>query len=374
MASAELQVIGAVSPVALARRVYWERRPGERRERTPAAGELISRRRCCHPVAGELRRMKVRRIQRNSAQEGRLCVNCGYSLPAARADSDAVAWYWHCRACFQLAAEDLDLVVDQHEGAPIRIYQCRNCGTQRSCRPGWLTRCPVCLDERSHGSLITDAARRLRAEQAGDTALQLQTRLLNAASGHDTDQATVEASAALVLATAIRRAERPGWDILATDVHGLPWTGTKTASTSHGTWARHQTCGTIAKLRSGTVDCPACGPAEGSRTHLARRDDPYLLYLVTHRRWQKFGIGDQRRVRTHQRGGAEVIRVLQAPFAHVVAAEMALKRRHRDQIAGQGRRGMIRSFGEGTEVTRRKANINLTDVLPSGEDVTHWFR
>jgi len=152
-----------------------------------------------------------------------------------------------------------------------------------------MTRCPVCLDERSHGPLITDAAQRFRTMQANDTAFQLQTQVLSAAAGHDTDQATVEASAALVLATAVRRAERPGWDILATDVHGLPWTGAKTASTSHGTWARHQACGTIAKLHPGTVDCPVCGPAEDSRTHLARRGDPYLLYLVTHGRWQNSG-------------------------------------------------------------------------------------
>jgi hypothetical protein len=236
-----------------------------------------------------------------------------------------------------------------------------------------MTRCPVCLDERSHGPLIADAAQRFRTMQGSDTTLQLQTQVLSAAAGRDTDQAAVEASAALALATAVRRAERPGWDILATDVHGLPWTGTKTTNTSHGTWARHQSCGTIAKLHAGTIDCPACGPAEGSRTHLARRDDPYLLYLVTHRRWQKFGIGDQRRVRAHQRGGAEVIHVLQAPFAHVVLAETALKHLHRDQIARRPRRGMISSFGQGTEVTRRKANIDLTDVLPNGEDVTHWF-
>jgi hypothetical protein len=295
-------------------------------------------------------------------------------LPAARADSDAVAWYWHCRACAQLATDELDLVVDQPEGARIRIYRCRKCGTQRSCRPSWLTRCPVCLDERSRCALITEAAQRFRTTQAGDAALTLQTQVLSTAVGHDTDQALVEASAALVLATAVRRAERPGWDILATDVHGLPWTGAKTASTSHGTWARHQACGTIAKLHPGTTDCPACGPAESSRTHLARRDDPYLLYLVTHRRWQKFGIGDQRRVRTHQRGGADVISVLQAPFAHVVLAETALKHLHRDQIAGRARRGMISSFGQGTEVAGAKANISLTDVLPRGEDVTHWFR
>ena len=31
------------------------------------------------------------------------------------------------------------------------------------------------------------------------------------------------------------RAERPGWDVVATDVHGLPWTGSRTSATSHGT-------------------------------------------------------------------------------------------------------------------------------------------
>jgi hypothetical protein len=194
--------------------------------------------------------------------------------------------------------------------------------------------------------------------------------LLSVAPGQDTDRAAVEASAALTVAIVVRRAERPGWDILAADVHGLPWTGGKTGGTSHGTWARHQACGTIAKLRPGSLDCPACGPAAGSRTHLARRDDPYLLYLVVHRRWQKFGIGDHRRVRADQRGGAQVIQVLRAPFAHVVLAETTLKRQHHAQNAGRAKRGMISSFGQGTEVTRRKTPISLTSVLPHGEDVT----
>lgn len=210
---------------------------------------------------------------------------------------------------------------------------------------------------------------------ASDSGLESQARLL-AADDHarNADQAAVEACAAIVLASAMRRMERPGWDILAADVHGLPWTGTRTGASSHGTWARHQACGTIALLRLGTTDCPTCGPAKGSRTHLARRDDPYLLYLVAHRRWQKFGIGDIRRVRTHQLGGAKVIQVLRAPFAQVVLAECALKRQHRAQIAGRTRRGMISSFGQGTEVTRLKTAVSLLDVLPDGQDVTQWFR
>jgi hypothetical protein len=69
-----------------------------------------------------------------------------------------------------------------------------------------------------------------------------------------------------------------------------------------------------------------------------------------------------------------VVQVLKAPFAQVVLAETTLKRQHRTQIAGRARRGMISSFGQGTEVTRRKTLIRLTDVLPQGEDVTQLFR
>ncbi len=99
-----------------------------------------------------------------------------------------------------------------------------------------------------------------------------------------------------------------------------------------------------------------------------------LLYLVAHRKWQKFGVGDRRRVETHVRGGADVVQVLRAPFAQVVLAETALKRQYRQEIAGRVRRGMIASFGEATEVTRRKVPISLSNVLPGGEDVTDWFR
>jgi hypothetical protein len=243
-------------------------------------------------------------------------VNCDSSLPStnAAAAASAVAWHWHCRACAELAAGQMDLTADQPEGLFIQIYRCRRCGMSRSCRPGWQTRCHVCLDERSSGLVIIEAAQRFRAMVANDPGLQHQARLLAAAPGHDADRAAVEASAALAVATAVRRAERPGWEVVAADVHGLPWTGGKTGSSSHGTWARHQACGIIAKLRPGSLDCPACGSAVGSRTHLARRDNPYLLYLVVHRRWQKFGIGDHRRVQAHQRGGAQVIQVLRAPF------------------------------------------------------------
>ena len=169
-------------------------------------------------------------------------MNCGRSLreSGTSVHSDAVAWYWHCRPCSQRAAEDLELVADQPDGSPIRIYRCRICGNQRSCRPGWLTRCHLCLDERSHGPVIAEAAQRFRSLHSGGSGPLPSTPLLDRALGRDTDRGAVQASAALVLATAVRRAERPGWDVVAADVHGLPWTGSRTAATSHGTWATHQ--------------------------------------------------------------------------------------------------------------------------------------
>ena len=113
----------------------------------------------------------------------------------------------------------------------------------------------------SSGPVITEAARRFQQMLAGDADLKRQARLLAAVPTRNTDRTAVEASAALVLATACR-AEPPGWDVLAADVHGLPWAGCKTASTSHGTWARHQACGTIAK-RAGQYRLPGLRPSLG---------------------------------------------------------------------------------------------------------------
>lgn len=68
------------------------------------------------------------------------------------------------------------------------------------------------------------------------------------------------------------------------------------------------------------------------------------------------------------------MQVLQAPFAQVVIAETLLKRQHQHQIAGRKRPGMIGSFGQATEVTRRKAPISLAEMLPGGAGVTDRFR
>jgi hypothetical protein len=318
----------------------------------------------------------VRQGPRELAGLVRECVNCGSPLdgPGAVARGPDTAWHLHCQACFHLVADELELVMDRPNGAPIMIYRCRGCGSARSCRPAWTTRCHVCLDERSIGPVVRAAADAFGERLAGDEALERQARML-AREGPDVDEsrALVEAVSSLTLAAAIRRAERLGWEVLATDVCGLPWTGIKTRPSSHGNWGRHEVCGTVALLGTGAVDCPNCGPMPGSRTHRARRDDPYLLYLVAKGRWQKFGVGDRRRVETHRRGGAQVVQVLRAPFAQVMLAETILKQHHCQHIAGRPRRGMIGSFGQATEVTRRKVPINLSEVLPDGEDVTNWF-
>jgi hypothetical protein len=129
---------------------------------------------CGHPVTADQRHIDVGQKTRSAAPRVRLCVNCGSSLsgPDTVAAAAAVAWYWHCRACAGLAAGQMDLAADRPEGLFIQIYRCRRCGSSRSCRPGWQTRCHVCLDERSSGLVITDAAQRFRAMLASDTGLQ----------------------------------------------------------------------------------------------------------------------------------------------------------------------------------------------------------
>ena len=222
---------------------------------------------------------------------------------------------------------------------------------------------------------MTAAGQAFLGRTDGDPGLAGQARqFLGLAPGAEIPvRGGTETSSYLALAEELRRRDRPGWTIVATDVHGLPWMGMRAAYQSHGTWGRHDACGVVAKLRLGTTDCAKCGPEPGSRTHEGRRDEPCLLYLVGTRKWQKFGVGGQPRVREHMRGGAQVIQVLRAPFAQVILAEQTLKQRHRDVIPGPAANGMLASFGRGTEVTRRRVRISLADVLPDGEDVTSWF-
>lgn len=122
------------------------------------------------------------------------------------------------------------------------------------------------------------------------------------------------------------------------------------------------------------MDCPACGPQPGSRTHRARQDEPYLLYHVTFNGLAKFGVGTEDRVRAHQRAGATVVQVLRSSFAEVVLAERALKTTHATQIVNKRTRKMPPTFGQGTEVIRHGDSVNLATVLTGAEDITHLFR
>jgi hypothetical protein len=321
---------------------------------------------------------RVQQATRASEPVVYVCANCGEVLtgPCAVERGPDTAWHGSCEACHELAAEQMELTEDQPGGARIQIYRCRRCGDLRSCRPGWHTRCHVCLDERSEDSRLETASRHCLEMFSADPLLGLRVgRNLNVDRGQPvTARVIVEATSCLTVATQLTRYERPGWTVIATDVWGLPWNGVRSRSVSHGTWGRHEECGTVAKLRSGSLDCPACGPQPGSRTHGARHDEPYFLYQVrTRKGLTKFGVGTADRVRAHQRGGATVVQVLRAPFAEVVLAERTLKTAHAADLLNKRTRRMPASFGQGTEVVGRRVVINLLDVLAGGEDVSAWF-
>ena len=265
--------------------------------------------------------------------------------------------------------------MDRPDGAAIQVYRCRKCGDLRSCRPGWHTRCHVCVDGYTDGELLEENSQQCLAIFGRNPLLALQAdRNLNLGRGEQiTPKAIVQATAYLTVATQLARYERPGWTVIATDVWGLPWRGVRSRSDSHGTWAQHDACGTMAVLRTGSADCPACGPQPGSRTHQARRDEPYLLYQVICQGLTKFGVGTEERVRTHQRAGATVVLVLRSSFAEVVLAERALKTARAGEMLNKRTRKMPPTFGQGTEVLRRGADLNLANALAGAEDITHLF-
>jgi hypothetical protein len=175
-----------------------------------------------------------------------------------------------------------------------------------------------------------------------------------------------------------RSFQRDGWTLHAMDLYGMPWGSGRQESRSHGTWGTHDECGTLQKLkpRERRLECVTCPPPPGSRSARARRDDHYLLYLVEHGRLLKFGVGDDRRVRAHVRGGASVVKVLRARFFDVCQAELDLKRFHRD--AGHlviPLSGAPVTFGTGTEVVSKDVRVDLEAALRvRGEDVTERFR
>jgi hypothetical protein len=192
------------------------------------------------------------------------CANCAEPLngPDATPRGPDTAWFIQCLACHKLAQERLELVEDQPGGARIQVYQCLVCSDQRSCRPGWTTRCHVCLDERSDAAWIEAASKECLSEFAKDPTQGLRVgRNLDLQPDEPiTARAIVQAMSTLTIATALARFERPGWAIIASDVCGLPWRGLRSRSLSHGTWGRHETCGAIALMRAGTVTAATAVP------------------------------------------------------------------------------------------------------------------
>jgi len=179
-------------------------------------------------------------------------VNCGTPLDGLGAATRGpdTAWHTQCLACHALVADQLELVEDLPNEAPIQIYQCRRCGATRACRARWTTRCHICLDERSNGRFVTATAQAFMARLEDNSGLARQARkfLGLAFSAAIPLRGATEASSYLALAQELRRRARPGWTILATDVHGLPWHGMRTAYHSHGTWGRHDACGGVFPL------------------------------------------------------------------------------------------------------------------------------
>jgi hypothetical protein len=267
----------------------------------------------------------------------------------------------------------MEVVADRPDGARILILRCRWCGAERSCRAGWVTRCQVRLDARSSPDLaVMGMGRRLLARTRSDTGLAANVRtFLRLGPG---DAVPVHGAAEFIAATALVREleayERPGWTVIAGDVHGLPWSGERLERHSFGTWGRHERCGRIQKLERRRTECGTCPPDPASRTHRGRADDPYLLYLVRFGDVQKFGRGYPDRVRSHLRAGARAVQVLAARHEEVVVAELALKRVF-GRLADTA--GLPSTFGAGTEVVPVDVSVDLLDVLPHGEDVVHRF-
>lgn len=192
----------------------------------------------------------------------------------------AVAWMNACATCATGIADQMQVIEDQPGGQRIQILQCTWCGDERACRPGWRTRCHLCLDDRTSPIHIEDIelVREAMVEQGHLDDLRSYRGL---DSGEDIDDWTLHEAISydLVDGTLVSYA-RPGWTVLATDIHGLPWDW-REASTrlSHGTWGRHDACGSIQKMERGRSECPICPPEDGSRTFRAKKDDPHLLYL-----------------------------------------------------------------------------------------------
>ncbi|MCW2915701.1 MAG: hypothetical protein JWN52_3769, partial [Actinomycetia bacterium] len=176
------------------------------------------------------------------------CFNCRTPiLSRARTGNQAVAWWTHCKACAALVEDQMTLVTSRPTEAKIAIYECRTCGTPRSCRTGWRTRCMVCLDERTclpddAANLAAKALDALSRRRSSDTVLpRMQV---------DDPREVWQQCALVVIADKVASLSWPGWTVLATDISGLPWEAATLLREpgrpqSHGTWARHDACGTV---------------------------------------------------------------------------------------------------------------------------------
>ncbi len=147
---------------------------------------------------------------------------------------------------------------------------------------------------------------------------------------------------------------RPGWTVLASDVKGMPW-GDPDSSTSHGTWASHDVCGTVQKITVARPECRSCPPEPDSRTHRAKARQPHDLYNVRYLDLQKFGHGDANRIRAHLRAGAKAVEVLRGPHREVVAAEQQPKWALRSHLIYPPDWDLPPSFGTGSEGTAVKS-------------------
>jgi hypothetical protein len=250
------------------------------------------------------------------------CANCRTPMPARKNSGPRgrdIAWMVHCKPCDALVAESMTVITHRPTGAFIDLWQCPHCKTVRACRPGWLTRCPVCLDERI---VLTDEECAQVGKMLNDdrSFKRWVGEVFEVATRQITVEQTVMIESVRMLMEHEEAFARTGWTVLATDVTGMPWPEVFAPGQSHGTWAEHDACGTVQNLTPARPECRVCPPEPGSRTHRAKADRPRCLYLVRNLDLLKFGHGDGNRILAHRRGGCEVVQVLRAPHAQVVAA------------------------------------------------------
>lgn len=244
------------------------------------------------------------------------CINCMTRLP--RKEVAEVAWCALCAPCQQVVSDQMKLLHDRPGGAPVQIHQCGWCGVARSCGIGWRTRCLVCLDDRS----VPDPAVQKIAHR-----LELD----------GTWRENSELIAALTVKIRLAKYVQPGWTVLATDVHGLPWTGFRWLTRSHGTWGSNDETGEVQQLKHS-------------------RGEANLLYLVRYGKVLKFGRGNVHRVGGHVAQGAVPVLVLSGPSQEVSVARDRLKRQHRSEMVSQ------------------RTPVDLFAVLPNGVDVTDQYQ